>query len=300
MKHQRTTIILAFFSIYFIWGSTYLFNKILLDEMPPFQIAAIRFTLAGLLVFIIAWIRKMSLKITKKQLLNSYISGILFLGVGNGAVVYGLKYIDSGFAALLVSTQPLILLFMLWIFKGQRIVRKSYIGVVLGFIGIFLLMYDQGMEATISWKGIGLVFLALLCWGYGSIFVASADLPKNQFISTAYQMFTGGITLFGLSYVFREDQASILELSERANYSLIFLITFGSIIAFTSFNYLLKNVSPEKVATSTYINPIVAMILGSIVLHERVSPMAIVATMILFSGVYFINSAKPKYKANRL
>ncbi len=294
MNKEKTIILLAFIAIYFIWGSTYLFNKILIAEIAPFQIAGIRFTLSGILIFLIAFARKVDFSITRKQLLNSYIAGILFLGIGNGAVVYGLKYIDSGFAALLVSTQPLILLFMLWILKGQRIVRKSYIGVILGFIGIFLLMYDQGMEAEISWKGIFLVFLALLSWGYASIFVGSASLPKNQFVNSAYQMLLGGISMLLFSYFVGEPQADLLQLSRTAYFSMIFLIVFGSIIAFTSFNYLLRKVSPEKVATSTYINPIVAMALGAIILHERISFMAIVATVILLSGVYFINSAKSK------
>lgn len=294
MNKERTTIILAFIAIYFIWGSTYLFNKMLIAEIAPFQIAGLRFTISGIIILIFALIRRVDFSINRKQLLNSYIAGILFLGVGNGAVVYGLKYIDSGFAALLVSSQPLILLFMLWILKGQKIVPKSYIGVFLGFVGIALLMYDQGMVAEISWKGIGLVFLALLSWGYASIFVGSASLPKNQFVNSAYQMLLAGISMLLFSYFVGEKQADLMNLSNSAYSSMIFLIIFGSIIAFTSFNYLLKKVSPEKVATSTYINPIVAMILGAIVLNERISFMAIVATAVLLSGVYFINSAKVK------
>ena len=294
MNKEKTTIVLAFIAIYFIWGSTYLFNKILIAEIDPFQIAGLRFTISGIIIFLIAFWRKVDIRIKAKQLWNSYIAGILFLGIGNGAVVYGLKYIDSGFAALLVSTQPLILLFMLWILKGQRIVAKSYIGVVLGFIGIFLLMYDQVMEAQISWKGILLVFLALLSWGYASIFVGSASLPKNQFVNSAYQMLLAGITMLIFSYAVGERQADLFNLTNTAYASLIFLVIFGSIIAFTSFNYLLKKVSPEKVATSTYINPIVAMLLGALILHERISFMAIIATVVLLSGVYFINSAKVK------
>jgi len=217
----------------------------------------------------------------------------LYIDHPNGkTTVYGLKYIDSGFAALLISSQPLILLFMLWALKGQKILARSYIGVAMGILGVFLLTYDQGMGGTFSWKGILLIYLALLSWGYGSIFVGSASLPKNQFVSSAYQMLFAGILLILFSLVIGEKWVSINDWSMKALASMSYLILLGSIIAFTSFNYLLKKVSPEKVATSTYINPIVAMFLGWLILQEQFSFLSVIAAFILLGGVYFINSTK--------
>lgn len=294
MDRERLTVILAFLAIYLIWGSTYLFNKILVTDIPPFQLSGIRFIIAGLIILVIAIARRSSLQITKLQLKNTLLAGFLFLTIGNGCVVWALKYINSGFAALLISTQPLILLIMLRVLQNQKIVLKSVIGTVLGICGIALLTYAQGLQADISWKGIGLVMISLLCWGYGSIFVGSASLPKNQFVNSAYQMILGGIMMMMISLLIQEPMADVQNLDAQAVWSLAYLIVFGSIIAFTSFNYLLQKVSPEKVATSTYINPIVALILGYVVLNETIGAIGILASAILLAGVYFINSARPK------
>src|SRR5690606_14796608 len=183
-------IILAFFSIYVIWGSTYLFNKIAVAELSPFMLASIRFLSAGIIIFIISLISGMSLRITRKQFFNTLTAGFLFLTLGNGVVVWALKYVDSGFAALVISAQPLMVLLFMRIFEGKRIKPMSMVGVVLGIIGIYLLVSQNeisGGENAIL--GVGLIFMALCCWAYGSLFVAKADLPSNYFVNTGYQMF---------------------------------------------------------------------------------------------------------------
>ena len=286
-------IILAFFSIYVIWGSTYLLNKIAVTELPPFKIASIRFISAGVIIFIIAKLMGISLAITRKQLINAIIAGFLFLTFGNGVVVWALKYVDSGFTALEISAQPLVVLLLMRILEGKKIQTMSVIGVVLGIIGIYLLVSQKeiiSQEGTIL--GIIMIFACMLSWGYGSLFVAKADLPSNYFVNTGYQMLTGGVMLFIVSQLFGEIWSLPTEWSKPVQFSLIFLIIFGSIVAFTSFNYLLKTVSPEKVATSTYVNPIIALILGWYFLNEQITTQSIVAAVILLTGVYFINTKK--------
>jgi len=286
-------IILAFFSIYVIWGSTYLLNKIAVTELPPFKIASIRFISAGVIIFIIAKLMGISLAITRKQLFNAIIAGFLFLTFGNGVVVWALKYVDSGFTALEISAQPLVVLLLMRILEGKKIQTMSVIGVILGIIGIYLLVSQKeiiSQEGTIL--GIIMIFACMLSWGYGSLFVAKADLPSNYFVNTGYQMLTGGIMLFIVSQLFGETWSLPMEWSRPVQFSMIFLIIFGSIIAFTSFNYLLKAVSPEKVATSTYVNPIIALILGWYFLNEQITTQSIIAAVILLTGVYFINTRK--------
>jgi len=286
-------IILAFFSIYVIWGSTYLLNKIVVAELPPFMLASIRFVIAGLLIFGIAKIMGKSIKITIKQFKNTVIAGFLFLAFGNGIVVWALKYVDSGFTALEISAQPLIVLILMRVLQGKKIAFMSYIGVVLGFIGIYLLVSQKAIlsqEGSIT--GMIMIFGGMLSWAYGSLFVGKADLPQNYFVNTGYQMLSGGILLFIASLLFGETWTSPLQWSERSLWSMFLLIVFGSIVAFTSFNYLLKVVSPEKVATSTYVNPIIALILGWSILNEQITTQSIVAAVILLTGVYFINTSK--------
>ncbi|CAN5356777.1 drug/metabolite exporter YedA [soil metagenome] len=286
-------IIFAFFSIYVIWGSTYLLNKIAVTELPPFMLASIRFIVAGLLIFLLGKILKLDLSITRKQLINTSIAGFLFLTFGNGIVVWALKYVDSGFAALEISAQPLIILLLLRIIDGKKIQAMSLVGVVLGIIGIYLLVSQQEViSQENSVLGMFLIFLAMLSWAYGSIFVSKADLPKNYFVNTGYQMLTGGFMLLLGSLIFGETWSAPTTWSTPTQYSMILLIIFGSIVAFTAFNYLLKVVSPEKVATSTYVNPIIALILGWYFLNEQITTQSIIAAIVLLTGVYFINTRK--------
>ncbi len=296
LPRKTVLIVLAFFAIYVIWGSTYLLNKIAVTELPAFKLAAIRFIIAGLLIFGIAKALKISISITKVQLKNTTIAGFLFLTFGNGVVVWALNFVDSGFAALEISAQPLVVLILMRILQGKKISPMSLIGVFLGFMGIFLLVSQKQLisqDGQIT--GMILIFACMISWAYASIFVGKADLPKNAFVNTGYQMFTGGIMLGIVSLCLGETWSSPATWSTHVQWSMIGLTLFGSIVAFTAFNYLLKEVSPEKVATSTYVNPIIALLLGWWVLNEHISLQSVIAAVVLLTGVYFINS-KRKFK----
>ena len=295
MKLQRSQslIIIAFIFIYVIWGSTYLFNKIVVTELPPFFIGAIRFITAGILIMTIAKFLYLNFGITNKHFLNCFIAGFLFLVYGNGVFVWALKYVDSGFAALLASTQPLFVLLLMRLVDRKPMQKKSILGVLLGLLGMYLLVSQQDITSSEgSVLGIFMIFTCVLSWSYGSVFVSKADLPQNFFVSTGYQMLIAGSMLLLGSFIFNEAWVSPLHWSLEAKGSMLFLILFGGIIAFTSFNYLLKMVSTEKVATSAYVNPIIAMLLGWYVLDESLSLQSIIASVILLSGVYSITTRK--------
>ena len=293
LASSKLLIIVSFFAVYVIWGSTYVFNKIAVTELPPFFLASMRFIAAGLLIMLISKILNFQLAITKKQFLNSLIAGFLFLVYGNGVFVWALKYVDSGFAALLASTQPLFVLLLMRLIDRKPMQKKSIIGVLLGLIGMYLLVSQQEItssEGTVL--GVFMIFTCVFSWSYGSVFVSKADLPKNFFVSTGYQMLTAGFMLLIGSIIFKETWVSPLTWSTEVQLSMLFLVSFGGIAVFTAFNYLLKNVSTEKVATSAYINPIIAMLLGWYILDERLSLQSIIASVVLLTGVYFINSRK--------
>ncbi|WP_340198602.1 EamA family transporter [Ascidiimonas sp. W6] len=286
-------IVLAFFSIYVIWGSTYLLNKIAVKELPPFMLASIRFITAGLLIFIICKLIGVKIAITKKQLKNTIIAGFLFLTFGNGVVVWALKYVDSGFAALEISAQPLVVLLLMRILQGKKIQLMSLVGVILGIIGIYLLVSQkQVISREGSIIGMLMIFACMISWAYGSLFVGKAEMPTNYFVNTGYQMLMGGIMLFISSVLLGEQWTYPEQWSDPVRWSMLLLIIFGSIVAFTSFNYLLKYVSPEKVATNTYVNPIIALLLGWYFLNEEITKQSIIAAVILLTGVYFINTRK--------
>lgn len=286
-------IVMAFFSIYVIWGSTYLLNKIAVSELPPFMLASIRFITAGLLIFLLCKLMKVNLKISRTQLKNTTIAGFLFLSLGNGLVVWALRFVDSGFAALEISAQPLLVLILMRILHGKKIKPMSIVGIILGMLGIYLLVSQQQViSQENSILGILMIFIALLSWAYGSLFVSSSNLPSNYLVNTGYQMLTGGLIMLVVSWILGEEWSAPGAWSTPTIYSMILLVVFGSIVAFTSFNYLLKVVSPEKVATSTYVNPIIALLLGWYFLEEVITLQSIIAAVVLLTGVYFINTRK--------
>jgi len=295
MENQKKTIliVLAFFAIYVIWGSTYLWVKISVAELSPMFLASFRFLCAGTLIFIIAKIMRIPLKIPANQMKNTMLAGLFFLVIGNGLMVWSLKYVDSGFAALEISAQPLVVLIMMRLLQGKKIKAMSMIGVLLGMVGIYLLVSQQQIvtkEGALT--GILMILVCMLSWAYGSLFVAKVDLPKNFFVSTGYQMFSAGIVLMVVSLLLGEPWLAPTEWTGKTQLSMVLLISLGSIVAFTSFNYLLKVVSPEKVATSTYVNPIVALLLGWYFLNEQITGQSILAAAILLTGVFFINTKR--------
>lgn len=294
-------IVLAFISIYIVWGSTYLFVIFALEDLPPFMMAGLRFLIAAILLFMVLPFIKAAKMPSKDQIKNSLIAGFMFLVLGNGGMSWALQYVDSGIASLMISAQPMIILFMLWALQGQKVKPQSMIGVGLGIIGIYLLVsQDEIVHGPDYWYGMLAIVSCLFTWGYASLFVGKADMPQNFFVNSALQMILAGILMIGISVGFEDvDAINWSEISDRTIYSMAFLILLGSIVAFTAFNFLLRYVSPEKVSTSTYVNPIVAMFLGWYFLDEVITSTSLVATSILLVGVYFINSNRFKRKGAR-
>jgi len=292
-KTSRILIFIAFIAIYIIWGSTYLLNKVVVSELPPFFLASIRFLTAGISMITIAAILKVDLSISKKQILNTVIISFLFLVYGNSVFVWALQYLSSGFSSLIASTQPLFVLIIMKIVDRKPLKLKSLIGIFLGVIGMYLLISQREITTTEnSFLGIAVMLTCVLSWSYGSVFVSKATLPKNYLVSAGYQMIIGGLIQITISICLQETWSSPLDWSSNVQLSMFLLVIFGGIIAFTAFNYLLKTVSTEKVATAAYVNPIIALFMGWYFLDEKLTTQSIVASIILLTGVYFIASRK--------
>jgi len=292
-KTSKVLIVVAFVAIYIIWGSTYLFNKIAVSELPPFFLASIRFFIAGVLMIGLAIFYKQKLCISKKELLNSVAASFFFMVYGNGVFVWALKYVDSGFGALLASTQPLFVLFLLKLIDRKPFQKKSLIGVALGMFGMFLLVNQRELTTPEgSLLGIFMILTCVLSWSYGSVFVSKAELPESFLVSTGYQMLAASFILLTGSFSINEHWSSPLTWSSNVQIAMLMLIIFGGVVAFTAFNYLLKVVSPEKVATSAYVNPVIALFMGWYFLDEKLTTQSLIASLILLTGVYFITSRK--------
>lgn len=293
MGKSKLLIFLCFVAVYIFWGSTYLWNKIAVTELSPLMLGAIRFTTAGTLIFIIAKALGHSLKISKLHFKNAVIAGFLFLAYGNGVFVWALRYVDTGFAALLASLQPLVVLLMMRIIQRKAIKPRTMLGVLLGITGMYILVSQQEiLSKEGSLIGILMIISCIISWSGASVFTAQAPMHKNFFINTGYQMLAAGAIMTAASLLLGEVWKSPLTWSSGTNISMACLILFGSIAAFTAFNYLLKIISTEKVATSAYVNPVIAMFLGWYFLDETITMQSVIAAMVLLTGVYFINTRK--------
>lgn len=295
MKNRSTTLklIFAFAAVYIIWGSTYLGIRIAIETIPPFLMASFRFLLAGSVLYLLAQI-KSNEKLTLIHWRSGFIIGGLLLLGGNGGVVWAEQYVPSGLTALLVSTVPIWIMIINWVIpNGERIGVKTVVGVVLGFVGLFLLVNPQDLTngGSVDLVGAGVLLFATFTWALGSIYSNRAILPKSKILTVAIEMIGGGILLFFFSLITGDASKFSVELiSLRSITALVYLIIFGSIIAFTAYMWLLEAAGAAKATTYAYVNPIVALILGWLFADEQITVKILVAMTIILSAVAIINT----------
>lgn len=292
-KSIRPLIIISFAIIYIVWGSTYLFSSYALDQIPAFKLCSIRYLVSGLITFCIMLFFFRPEIPSRAELINASIAGFVFLGLGTGGAIWALNYLDSGMTALIISAEPLIIVLMMWVANQRKPANQAFIGIALSMLGMYLLVSQKELVSSPEqWRGVLVIFLSMLAWGGGSIFVSKAKLPDSQWLNSAIQMTVGGLATLVISLILREESFSWSVLTTKTLGSLAFLIVFGSILAFTAFNFLLRNVSTEKVATNTYVNPIIALYLGYQFNDEVISLVSMLAALIMLAGVFIINSNK--------
>ena len=304
-QHSVNTwkLIGAFTAVYLIWGSTYLAIHFAIQSIPPLSMLGARFGVAGLLLFGVLRIYGIQ-KPTRSMWKSAFVIGTLTLGVGTGAVAWAEMYVTTGIAALLVTTVPLWMVLLDWKWKnGNAPSGAVTIGLVLGAAGIVLLVNPfQFVESVSLMTGVGMivVLIGAFSWSYGSLLSRDMDLPSNPFMSTAVQMVGGSVALFAVGGIRGEwIDFNIAEVTGDSWLALGYLFFFGSIVAFSSYVWLMKNAPSEKVATYAYVNPVVAVLLGWFLAGEALSGRIIVAMVILVSAVIVISrSGKRSYKAN--
>lgn len=296
-KNHVGKIVLAFAAIYTIWGTTYLAIRIAVETIPPFFMAGVRFLLAGLLTYIFLRTRGVPHP-TRLQWRSAAVVGAFLLLGGNGFVTWSEQQVPSGMAALVVATEPLwITLFDWLIYKGIRPSKKIALGLVLGFIGIGLLIGPGQLRGTtgISFASLVILFLAPILWSIGSLHSRKANLPENVFMATAVEMLAGGFLLVIAGLLTGETtRLNLAEISTRSLAAMGYLTVFGSIVTFTAYVWLLKTVQASKVATYTYVNPIIAVFLGWLILSEAITPQMLVAIPSIILAVVLITTQTTK------
>jgi drug/metabolite transporter (DMT)-like permease len=296
-NRRSILMIAAFAAVYIFWGSTYLAIKYAIETLPPFLMAGARFVFAGSIL--IAWAR-FSKDYEPPQFAHwrtSIIVGTLLLLGGNGLVVFAEHYISSSLAALLVATEPfwIVLLSWLWL-KGARPNWKVACGLAVGFFGVWLLISGQeqsvaAQSGSMQFFGTIAVIAAALSWATGSLYGLRAPVPKSSFLTAGMQMFSGGLVLLCVSLLAGEwSRFNISEVSNNSWLGLLYLIVFGSLIAFTAYSWLMKNTPPAMVATYAYVNPIIAVFLGWLIAGESFTGQMLVGAGVIVGSVALITS----------
>jgi drug/metabolite transporter (DMT)-like permease len=292
---MKTKIWVALIALYIVWGSTYLGIRFAVETIPPFLQAGLRFLISG--VILMVWRRAAGDEMpTLKQWKSLAIIGTLLLLGGNGLVSFAEQRIASGIAALIVGTVPLWLVLIEALRPGGvRPTWQAIVGLIVGFGGIYLLIGPSELtgEPQSDLIGTVAVVIAAFLWSIGSIYSRSAELPKSALMMTGGEMLAGSIPIFIVSLLIGEWKAfSFTEVSSQSWLALTYLITFGSMIGFVSYIWLLQNAPVSLVATYAYVNPLVAVFLGNWFAQESLTPRILLAAGIIIGSVLVINSAR--------
>lgn len=292
---SRAQIIAAFASIYVIWGSTYLAIRYAVETIPPFVMGGVRFLISGTILYL--WSRyRGAQRPTRIHWRNAIVAGGFLLLGGNGAVVWAEQFVPSGLTALLVSILPFWLVIIEWVRPPRR--RPSgavLVGLVLGFVGIIVLVGPSGVggHGNVAPLGALVLILGSLSWAIGSFWSRDAQLPESGLLTTGMEMLGGGALLMIVGALSGElTQLDVHAISKASAIGLLYLVTFGSLLGFTSYIWLLDKVSPARLGTYAYVNPLVAVMLGWAIAGERLSIRTGVAAAIVICAVALITTAR--------
>jgi len=302
MAHvSRAKLVAAFAAIYVIWGSTYLAILIAIQTLPPLLMAGARFLIAGLILLAWAW-RTARQAPTSRQLRNAAIIGLLLLVGGNGAVVLAERLVPSGLAALIVATLPFWMVLLEWARPGgTKPSLGVVIGLMLGLVGLGVLIGPSVMHPDsvgtanngISIAGVVILMIGEIAWATGSLLARHMDLPRSAPLATSIEMLAAGVVFLIVSTLTHEREFfDVARVSGHSVAGLIYLITFGSIVAFSAYTWLLKVSTPAKVATYAYVNPVVALFLGWAFAGESLSLRTGIASAIIIAAVAAITTAR--------
>ena len=286
---ERFKVGLALLLTYTIWGSTYLGMNYALESFPPLHLAALRFLAASVIMMLFMRWRGASFP-TAREFLGGMGVGMILLGLGNGGVVLGLHYnIPTGLTALILASSPI------WAavfagFWGLWPNRREVIGLLVGFCGVIVLRFDGQIQAA----PIGFLFLMLAAmgWSMGTVLIPRVKQSPNAYMASGAQMLGASVTLFAAALVTGEQMTTTL--STTSLWAFGYLLIFGSLIGFTAYSYLVPRVRPALAISSAYVNPMVAVLLGTLLNRESISSYMLYALPLIIGGVLLMSFAKAK------
>ena len=279
----------ALLVVYIVWGSTYLGIRIVVETMPPLLSASARHILAGLILAAFVLIRhgRGAWRLSREELLASGFVGLALLLGGNGLVMLGERDVPSGLAALIIAVVPLFVVSLRFVF-GERVVPGTVVGIGVGLIGMAVLIVPRGIDGSVSMVGMLMLVGASLSWSIGSYFSKRVSLPRDPLVSTGAQMLLGGLGLAVAGLLIGESAMMHPEnFSTESLVAFAYLVTFGSVLAYTAYTWLLVHAPVSKVATYAFVNPVVAMFLGALY-GESIDISMIIGAVLIVASVALV------------
>jgi drug/metabolite transporter (DMT)-like permease len=295
-SEHRLKVVTAFGLVYVFWGSTYLFIGMTSAEgIPPFVMCAMRFLIAGPLMLAACAAFGRNIRISRQEASRlAMIGGLLLVG-GNGGLAWAEQYVPTGFAALIIAVTPIwFLVLETFVFRGDRMSRRGLIGLAMGIVGIAILVWPKitHRDALGVMQLVGAISLLFssMSWAIGSVFSRKWQMKVDPLVATSWEMIFAGLGHVVL--VIFTGQYHQAKFNQRGVMAVLYLVVFGSWIGYTAYIWLLKHVPTPKVATYAYVNPIVAVLLGWIVLHERFDHFMLAGTVVIVAAVVLVTTAK--------
>jgi drug/metabolite transporter (DMT)-like permease len=280
----------ALVTVYLVWGSTFVALAIVVRDLPPFLAMALRHLVAGAVLLAIALPRgdRRADAIGRRQIVAAFVFGGLLFVTGHGALAWAQQTVPAGVAALLVGTIPIWLALLDRVAFGRRLARSAYAGIALGFVGLAVL-FDPLGEGSVDRLGALVIVLSAMCWAAGSLYSRGAPLPKRPLVSAGLASLCGGFLLSGYSAFSGEIGEAVW--TADAVLALAYLIVVGSFIGFTSYVWLLRSAPISLVSTYAYVNPVVAVALGWLLLGEDVTvQMGVAGAAVLVSVAVIVRA----------
>jgi drug/metabolite transporter (DMT)-like permease len=273
--------------VYVVWGSTYLGIRVMIETMPPLLAAAIRYGSAGVILAVVLALRGGvgRFRVSRRELASAVLIGAILLGVGNSGVTLGERWVPSGLTALIIGMVPLIVLLLRRI-AGERVSRVGMAGIVVGLVGLAVLVAPLGMGGEVEPIGIAILLVAATGWAIGSFLSRRVPLPHDPFVSTVFQMFAGTVFALACSALLGEPAlADPAGWSTRSLVSLVYLTLVGTLLTYSIYTWLLQHAPVSQVATYAYVNPVIAVTLGWLVLGEDITPGMLAGALLILASV---------------
>jgi len=291
LSYNKNLAILSYLTVCIVWGSTYLAIRVAVTDMPFLTFAGVRFFTAGSIILLASKLKGWAFPVNIQDYKTIVFAGLMLLFVSNGLICWAEQWLESSMTALLIASVPLFMaLIEVIIPRDQKIGRLGWVGLVIGFLGVAYLVGPHLALEGRTFSAMLAVLAASLNWAIASLYLKRRIVTGAMMPSVGIQMLTAGSAFLLTAFFF--GGVSLAGASSSGITALLYLIFFGSILAYSAFNYMLKALPAAKAGTYAYINPVVAVILGALILNEIITPQNIIAAAIILGGVVLVQISK--------